>query len=410
MITIRTITLQLPHNLVFIERELDKLIANFFNLTDIYIKNGFQIRTKRIGLDSMCSAGKIVEEDKILGVTAKVNSYCKNAGARWFNIPFKLVGVDKHELAVVSNLAFRILKEYSNTFINFIVADDKNIDFTAIKSASSFILDVSKLDSAGFNNFRVGASANIIENTPFLPFTCSGEELGFSIGLEIPQEINGIIKEDMTLEEIRTAILGCLVPQLSLINDFSEELSKAINIKYLVIDSSLAPYPGKNGSVGEILQKLGCDNIGSNGTLFATSFLTNILKSFQKNNQIKTTGFCGVMYSILEDEFLSRANNSKCLTLDSLISYASICGCGVDMVPLPGNIFVEEISSIIVDVCAQAIRLNKPLGVRVLPVPYKNTNEFTDFNMDFLFNTRIFDVKNIIFKTNEKERLFTYIQ
>ena len=53
------------------------------------------------------------------------------------------------------------------------------------------------------------------------------------------------------------------------------------------------------------------------------------------------------------------------------MAFSVMCGCGIDMVPVPGDISAEEIASIMLDIAAVAIRLNKPLGVRLLPIPGK---------------------------------------
>ena len=64
------------------------------------------------------------------------------------------------------------------------------------------------------------------------------------------------------------------------------------------------------------------------------------------------------------------------------------------MVPLPGNIFEEEIASIMLDVAGISSVLEKPLGVRLLPILTKKEGEFTDFNHDFVYNTRILGATN----------------
>lgn len=410
MLGIRTITLQLPHSLILNrDPSLDET-KHFLKEVNIeYKKNGFKVKTKRIGLDSLSMPDERVDQHKIAGIAEEVNNYCNQAGVRWFNIPFNLVNINNSDLIKIKNSAFEVIKKYSNTFVNFIVADRGIINFEAINKSSKFILDVSKLDNTGFNNFRVGVSANPVRNTPLFPFTCSGNNLGFSIALEIPQEIYSIVKGGNNLEEIRNKIFEKLNPQLILIEKIAKGIEGKFNISYLGIDTSLAPYPEEKGSVAEIVQNLGEDVCGSNGTLFITSYLTDILKNFSKKCDIKTTGFCGVMYSMLEDKFLSKANNKRIISIDSLISYAAVCGCGVDTIPLPGSIFQEEIASIILDICAQSIKLRKSLGVRVLPIPHRQANEFTSFNMDFLYNTRIMNIKNVIFQNSQEDKTFSYI-
>lgn len=80
------------------------------------------------------------------------------------------------------------------------------------------------------------------------------------------------------------------------------------------------------------------------------------------------------------------------------------------MVPIPGNILIEELASIILDVAAVAIKLKKPLGVRVLPIPNKEENEFTSFDMDFLTNTRILKLKNLSLNSNHfNDNGFTFL-
>ncbi|MEI8064359.1 MAG: DUF711 family protein, partial [Verrucomicrobiota bacterium] len=68
------------------------------------------------------------------------------------------------------------------------------------------------------------------------------------------------------------------------------------------------------------------------------------------------------------------------------------------------------LASVVLDVAALSTALQKPLGVRVLPIPMKGENEFTEFNMDFLYNTRIKKIKNMAFlNTDLNQRLFNYI-
>ena len=140
--------------------------------------------------------------------------------------------------------------------------------------------------------------------------------------------------------------------------------------------------------------------------LLITSYLTNIIKSSIKKSKVKSVGFNGVMYSVLEDDFLAASAKAKNISLDSLALYSSGCGCGLDMIPLPGDVFDEEIASIILDIASLAISLDKPLGVRLLPIRGKRVNEMTEFNYDFLVDTRIFEIRN---KAIALDHLSTYI-
>jgi uncharacterized protein (UPF0210 family) len=72
-----------------------------------------------------------------------------------------------------------------------------------------------------------------------------------------------------------------------------------------------------------------------------------------------------------------------------LLLYSSVCGTGLDAVPLPGDSSVEFIAHLLLDVATLAHRLNKPLSARLFPVPGKKAGEYTTFTSPYLTNTRI---------------------
>jgi ubiquinone/menaquinone biosynthesis C-methylase UbiE len=337
----------------------------------------------------------------------RVNKLCNKLNIRWFNVPFDLMNINGMELDFI----LLLLKRRQNAFINLIVAKDDKIDYNAITQASKIVKKVSKLGDGGYHNFRVGVSCNPAINTPFFPFSYSSEETGFSISLELPILINKIIKENKGLDisEMQDKIIKTIVPELKKLEKTCYEIQKESKVEYHGIDVSIAPYPEEKRSVGKILEHLGLEMFGSNGTLFFTSFLTNTINEIIKQSGIKSVGFNGVMYSLIEDTNLCKCNNQNILSIDSLISYSSVCGCGLDMVPIPGSTFNEEISSIILDIAGLSAALSKPLGVRLLPIPEKSDGELTEFNMDFLCNTRVKKVKNVVI-WNEvfKKNIYTY--
>ncbi len=57
-------------------------------------------------------------------------------------------------------------------------------------------------------------------------------------------------------------------------------------------------------------------------------------------------GFNGVMYSLLEDNGLAEANNLRAVTIEKLAVFSSVCGCGIDMVPVPGMMFAEDLAGL----------------------------------------------------------------
>lgn len=247
--------------------------------------------------------------------------------------------------------------------------------------------------SNGKENFRLGFSMNVLPNGPFFPFTFSSGEFGFSIALELTQEINDICSKnrEVNMTSLRQIILEHLIPQIRRINDIAERIADKYGVSFHGFDFSLAPIIEKNGSVIPILNALGVYDFGKTGSMFATGFITNILKHLAYN--FKSVGFSGVMYSLLEDMELCSINIERGVSLEQLISLSTMCGCGVDMVPIYGKVKNDEIVSIFLDVAVISMRLNKPLGVRMLPIPncQKGSVQYTEFDddADFVANTKV---------------------
>lgn len=393
MIDLRAITIGIPLQFNTQQVTTIKQIA----------ENKLHPRTFRINLPII----RLTNKEIMFGKLDEVYNLCKKLNIRWFNVPFNLMYTTEE----VPDFILVLMKRQPNAFVNLIVTENNMIDYSAILQASKIIKQISKLGDNGFHNFRVGVSCNPRINTPFFPFTYSSDEVGFSIALELPSLLNNIIEENKGLDitEIQDKIISEVVPELKELEKSCYEIQKETDAKYHGIDLSIAPFPEEESSVGKLLELFGLDMFGSNGTLFFTSFLTDIINQIIKESNIKSVGFNGVMYSLMEDTGLCGHNNKNILSVDSLISYASVCGCGLDMVPVPGNVFDEEVASIILDIAGLSTTLSKPLGVRLLPIPGKSDGEMTEFNMDFLCNTRVVKVKNIVtWKEVFKHKFFTY--
>ena len=100
-------------------------------------------------------------------------------------------------------------------------------------------------------------------------------------------------------------------------------------------------------------------------------------------------GDSGLMVSLLEDKALAKRWAESTYNVDSLLAYSAVCGTGLDTVPLPGDISIEQIERILSDVASVAVKWNKPLSARLLPVNGKKPRNHTDFDSPRLFNTTL---------------------
>jgi uncharacterized protein (UPF0210 family) len=388
MIGIRSITCHLPDNFSF------QKISSLQEFVKEWENNYSSIRTFRINLPTIQTP---LNESLINNIA----TVCNNIGVRWFNIPIDPHIDDYRERSRLFSHAFSILKDFPHAFVNIITVKNNEIDYNIINRSSKLIQSVSKISSNGSDNFRLGFSNNIQPDGPFFPFTMSSGIYGFSIALEITQFINNLIitnKEiyNLELSSLREYIINKLRPKIDVINNIAEEIAMKKNIAFKGFDFSLAPIIDDNGSIFPILKMIGLEKFGYNGSIFATAFLTKLLKSLGR--YYKMVGFSGVMYSLLEDLEFCSMNIHKSVSIEELVSVSTMCGCGVDMVPVYGDITISELFPVFLDIAAISCRLKKPLGIRILPIPrtLNITDQYTMLNedADFITNTKIVQIKN----------------
>jgi hypothetical protein len=133
------------------------------------------------------------------------------------------------------------------------------------------------------------------------------------------------------------------------------------------------------------MERMGIPRAGSHGSLAAAAILTEIIE----RSRFPRTGFCGLMLPVLEDSVLARRAAEGTLTVKDLLLYSAVCGTGLDTVPLPGDTTADQISALLLDISALALRLDKPLTARLMPIPGKKAGDSTNFNFDYFANSRV---------------------
>jgi uncharacterized protein (UPF0210 family) len=95
------------------------------------------------------------------------------------------------------------------------------------------------------------------------------------------------------------------------------------------------------------------------------------------------------MLPVLEDAVLAERAAEGSLTVKDLLLYSAVCGTGLDTVPLPGDTSANQIAAVLLDLAALAVRLDKPLTARLMPIPGKKAGDPTNFNFDYFANSRV---------------------
>ena len=134
---------------------------------------------------------------------------------------------------------------------------------------------------------------------------------------------------------------------------------------------------------------MGVPKIGLHGSLAAAAILTEAVD----RADFPHTGFSGFMQPILEDSVLARRAAQGTLTVKDVLLYSAVCGTGLDTIPLPGDTTAEQITPLLLDLCALALRLDKPLTARLMPVPNKKAGDETNFDFAFFAPSRVMSLE-----------------
>ena len=100
------------------------------------------------------------------------------------------------------------------------------------------------------------------------------------------------------------------------------------------------------------------------------------------------------MLPVCEDARLAELTESSShpLRLADLLSISSVCGVGIDTVPLPGDVKEEDLAALMLDVAGLADRWQKPLSCRVFPLPGKKFGEKTTFDFPHMINAALLPI------------------
>jgi uncharacterized protein (UPF0210 family) len=165
----------------------------------------------------------------------------------------------------------------------------------------------------------------------------------------------------------------------------ARQLADTFGIPFRGIDFTPAPFPEEARSIGAAMERMGVPAVGRHGSLSAAALLVDAVEKAR----FRRAGFCGLMLPILEDATLARRAAEGELGLRDLLLCSTVCGTGLDTVPLPGDATTEGLAALLLDVAVLAVRLNKPLTARLMPIPGKCVGDPTGFDFPYFANSRV---------------------
>jgi hypothetical protein len=265
------------------------------------------------------------------------------------------------------------------------------LDLANAARCAETIVSLSKLEPDGFANLRFCALANVPACTPFFPAAYAQHEgPAFALALQSADLALECFKQAKSLQDAQQRLIDAVNSNAARLEVVGEKLERMYGYQFKGLDFTLAPHPDQNASIGSALEALGLPAFGPHGSLFASTFLTSSLQQAQ----YQKIGFNGLMLPVLEDSTLAQRAAEGSLSVTELLLFSAVCGAGLDVIPLPGNTTPEEIYPILLDLGALALRLNKPLTARLMPVPGKQVGDPTAFNFGYFANSRVMPLRS----------------
>ena len=270
-----------------------------------------------------------------------------------------------------------------NVFFGGVMANKTSgLDLAAIHACADVIVKLAPIEPNGFANLQFAALANVEAGSPFFPTAYHDKDkLYFGIATEAADLAVQAFANAKSIEEGRDNLTAEIEKHGKQLAD----IAKSLKVKFYGIDFSLAPFPDDEHSLGNAVEKMGIPKIGYHGSLAAAAILTEAVD----RADFPHTGFSGFMQPVLEDSVLAKRAAEGTLTIKDALLYSAVCGTGLDTVPLPGDTTSEQLVPLLLDLSALALRLNKPLTARLMPIPGKNAGDETNFDFEFFSQSKI---------------------
>lgn len=355
------------------------------NAKSAFESAGYEVQTVRL---ATIPFPKLLGEENINSLPKFANEFSK--AIRAVGISYASLGPALPELPKSYQAIPDAISASENIFFSGMMADDTNIHLAQIKACAEVIVRNAALDANGFANLRFAALANVKAGAPFFPAAYWNENKpAFAIAIESADVAVKAFETKSSLSESRSALISEIEKHGETLERVSNSLTSS-SLKFLGIDFSFAPFPDDAHSLGKAVENMGVKKIGLHGSLASAAILT---EAIERANFLRA-GFNGFMQPVLEDSVLAKRAAEGLLTIKDALLYSAVCGTGLDTVPLPGDSTADEIAPLLLDLCALARRLNKPLTARLMPIPNKVAGDETNFDFAFFANSKVMKLES----------------
>ena len=338
--------------------------------------NGYEVQTTRV-------SSQIWDAARDIGTILALETDAQALGIEFLNLG--TVVPDKRYTEMHLAQVADVLVQSEILFATVTVTTQSGrIALGVAESTANVIRQIAHSTDAGYGNLRFAALMNCPPNTPFFPAaywqdTC----MNFGIGWQAADLVQHAFTDAPNLEVGLRNLKTVMEAEGQKIVALAQTLAQEWDIKFVGIDVSPAPMGAE--SIAYAIEQQLSGYFGERGTLAVAAGITRTLRSLN----LPRCGYSGLMLPVLEDVGLGARSEAGYFNLDSLLLYSSVCGTGLDTIPIPGNATTAQIAAMLTDIAALAIQLNKPLSARLFPVPGCSAGDRTRFDSPYLTNTTI---------------------
>jgi uncharacterized protein (UPF0210 family) len=376
---IRTITagfhLGLP-----LDEERVRHIARFANSAKKeFEQNGYAVQTVRMATQPW--EEYYTSKAQIVALVKELEAYAKTYAVDYYN-----VGPTKNPRLIP--LVYDLISNTSKLFCTVPIADNRRIDYEATRQTAALIKGLSTISPDGFSNLRFAGLCNSGPGGAFFPAAYHRGPDSFAIGTENSDLVLKAFSHVRDIQMAGRILKEILMEEFTRIEEIAIQIGKKQGMHYEGIDVSIAPSVKPDESVAFAFEHLGLGRFGDAGTLTIAKIITDTIRDLE----VRKCGYSGLMLPVLEDYGLAMRNIDGTFNITDLLLYSSVCGTGLDTIPLPGDVSEEKLYALLLDIASLSNKLDKPLSARLMPVPHKKVGEMTDYNFEYFANTKIMNI------------------
>jgi uncharacterized protein (UPF0210 family) len=357
----------------FTERaRVDAVLATLVAAKARFESAGYEVQTLRIATPSLLGTASTQQRRTALPAIQQLDETVRARGA--VLSVGSVLTVDRAEPGLAAWATDLVQSTRAVSFSVTVASPTGGQHRQAAVTAAGVIAALSRAATGGVANFRFAAAANVPPGTPFFPVAHHDGTDALAVGLESPRLVREAIRAGSGRESAEQRIREAIDAELAPIATLATACANDAGHRYLGIDPS--PAPGADSSIADAIEALTGQPFGAASTLDACATITGALKQLKAT----TCGYAGLMLPVLEDPVLARRAAEGKFGVRDLLLFSSVCGTGLDVVPLPGDTSTDLMARLIEDVAAMAVRLRKPLSARLFPVPGKAAGDDVTFD------------------------------